>query len=323
MTTVEQMEIHYGKAEVTVYRTYGRPLQGVTPIPESAFTGRPNTLMAADLDVRVMGSAFAAAYTEGDNRLVVPTDTMKNFIHAQSVAFDGDRLEQWLWFVGRQFLETYPHMERLRMSGVELPFTPATVPSDERADSPAGFTDSELLFERDRGDRSTAWLELQRDDLGAVRIADHGCGRRDLQLIKLTGSAFADFPRDVHTTLPERRDRPLYTWVDVGWRYADAGDAVAESPARYIAGEQVRDLCAAVFHQFVSLSIQHLVHEMGRRMLARWPHLAESSFEAQNRLWDSMEASSTDERVKTYCDPRPPYGRIGLVLRRDDQARSP
>jgi urate oxidase / 2-oxo-4-hydroxy-4-carboxy-5-ureidoimidazoline decarboxylase len=320
MMDVERMETHYGKAAVAVYRTYGRPLRGVTAIPESAFTGRSNTLMAAELDVRVMGSAFAAAYTDGDNRLVVPTDTMKNFIHAQSLSFGGDRLEQWLWFVGRRFLETYPHMERLRMSGVELPFPAAIVPADERTGGAteagtSGFTASEVLFERDRGDRSTAWLELSRGMDGSVGIAGHGCGRVDLQFIKITGSAFADFPRDAHTTLPERRDRPLYTWLDVGWRYVDVGDALAEVPAGYVAGEQVADLCAAVFHQFVSLSIQHLVHEMAQRMLARWPQLAEVSFEAQNRLWDSAEASTSDERVRTYCDPRPPYGRIGLVLR--------
>jgi len=33
----------------------------------------------------------------------------------------------------------------------------------------------------------------------------------------------------------------------------------------------------------VSLSIQQLVHEIGGRMLTRWPQLAEVNFEAQNR----------------------------------------
>jgi urate oxidase / 2-oxo-4-hydroxy-4-carboxy-5-ureidoimidazoline decarboxylase len=51
-------------------------------------------------------------------------------------------------------------------------------------------------------------------------------------------------------------------------------------------------------------------------MLERWPQLAEVSFDAQNRLWD-VGAESEDDRVRTYCDPRPPYGHIGLVLRRD------
>jgi urate oxidase len=204
-------------------------------------------------------------------------------------------------------------MERLTMQGRELPFPAALVPADDGD----GFAASEVLFARDRNDRSTASLDLERDTGGGVRITGHAGGRTDLQLIKVTGSAFADFARDEHTTLPERRDRPLYIWCDIGWRYADPQDALGTDPARYVAGEQVADLATSVFHQFVSLSIQHLVNEIGTRMLVRWPQLAEVSFEATNRLWDPGVESSSDPRVKTYTDPRPPFGRIGLVLRRD------
>ena len=101
----------------------------MTAIPESAFTGRPNMLLAAEIDVQVLGDAFTAAYTEGDNSIVVATDTMKNFIHRESLAFDGSTLEGWLSFLGRRFLETYPQMERLRVSAEEIRFDPARVPA--------------------------------------------------------------------------------------------------------------------------------------------------------------------------------------------------
>ena len=305
-------EIHYGKADVKVYRTHATPLTGVTPIPESPFTGRENVLMAAELEVAVHGTVFLDAYTRGDNRLVVATDTMKNFMHTATLASDAATLEGWLFDIGAAFLATYPHMERLTMHGRELPFPAALVPADDGD----GFAASQALFWRDRNDRSTASLELERDEAGAVRITGHACGRADLQLIKITGSAFADFARDEHTTLPERRDRPLYVWCDIGWRYADAADVLGSEPSRYVAGEQVADLTASVFHQFVSLSIQHLVNEIGGRMLERWPQLAEVSFQATNRLWDPGVESAADPRVKTYADPRPPFGRIGLVMRR-------
>jgi urate oxidase/2-oxo-4-hydroxy-4-carboxy-5-ureidoimidazoline decarboxylase len=149
-----------------------------------------------------------------------------------------------------------------------------------------------------------------------MRISGQASGRSGLQLIKLTGSAFADFARDEHTTLPERTDRPLYVWCDIGWRYANPADALGDDPSRYVAGDQVADLAAAVFHRFVSLSIQHLVNEIGTAMLDRWPQLSEVSFEAQNRLWDTVATSAADPQLKTYADPRPPFGRIGLVLRR-------
>ena len=303
-------EIRYGKADVKVYRTHAEPLTGVTPIPESPFGGRENTLAAAEIEVVVHGTQFLDAYTRGDNRLVVATDTMKNFIHARSLTARARTLEEWLLEVGTAFLDTYPHMERLTMLGRELPFPAAIVPGD------GGFEASDRLFSRDRGDHGTARLELARTDDGSVVITDHESGRRELQLIKLTGSAFADFARDEHTTLPERRDRPLYIWCDIGWRYADAAHAVLAEPARYVASEQVADLVVTVFHEFVSLSIQHLINEIGTRMLERWPQLSEVSFDTQNRLWDLVAESSDDPTVKTYSDPRPPYGHIGLVLRR-------
>ncbi|MDQ3689654.1 MAG: urate oxidase [Chloroflexota bacterium] len=304
-------EIRYGKADVKVYRTHAEPLTGITPIPESAFTGRDNVLAAAEIEVVVRGEVFIDAYTKGDNRLVVATDTMKNFIHAISLRARARTLEEWLLEVGTAFLDTYPHMERLTMLGRDLPYPAAVVAGTD------GFEASDRLFSRDRGDYGTARLDLARGDDGSVQITDHESGRRELQLIKITGSAFADFARDEHTTLPERRDRPLYIWCDIGWRYADASHAVLANPARYVAAEQVADLANAVYHEFVSLSIQHLVNEIGLRMLDRWPQLSEVSFDAQNRLWDLVAESSEDPRVKTYSDPRPPFGHIGLVLRRE------
>jgi urate oxidase / 2-oxo-4-hydroxy-4-carboxy-5-ureidoimidazoline decarboxylase len=307
-----QHEIRYGKADVRVYRTFAEPLAGITSIPESPFTGRANALVAAEIEVIVHGTEFLDAYTKGDNRRVVATDTMKNFIHATSLQARARTLEEWLIEIGTAFLDTYPHMERLTMLGRDLPFPAAVVPDADGS----GFAVSDRLFARDRCDHGVARLELERDGGGRVRITDHESGRRDLQLVKITGSAFADFARDEHTTLPERHDRPLYIWLDIGWRYTDASHAVLADPARYVAAEQVGDLANAVFHEFVSLSIQHLVNEIGTRMLERWPQLAEVSFDAQNRLWD-VGAESEDDRVRTYCDPRPPYGHIGLVLRRD------
>src|SRR5205814_2185642 len=132
-----------------------------------------------------------------------------------------------------------------------------------------------VLFERQHGDRSTAWVELRRTDSGNVEVADLGARRVGLQMMKVTGSTFADFARDAYTTLPERTDRPLYIHMDVGWKYVSPDLALDAGHASYVCCEQVADLVGAVFHRFVSLSIQHLVNEIGGVMLERWPQLSE------------------------------------------------
>ncbi len=50
----------------------------------------------------------------------------------------------------------------------------------------------------------------------------------------------------------------------------------------------MRDVCAAVFEDLVSESIQHLVHAMGARLLELLPGLAEVSFEARNLTRDPV-----------------------------------
>lgn len=305
-------KISYGKGDITLYRTYARPLSGLASIPESAFTGRPNTLFAVNVMVEVFGDNFLPAYTEGDNSNVVATDTMKNFVLKQALAFDGATLEGLLEFLGRQFLTTYPVMQSLRMSGVEQSFAAARVPGDDGQ----GFGDSGVLFSRSHDDAAVASIDLERAGDNIV-VADHQCGRVGLQLIKLTGSSFASFARDNYTTLPEQIDRPLFIYLDIHWKYADAAQLLGNDPAHYIAAEQVRDVAQVVFHQFVSKSIQHLVREMGLRLLKRFPQMAEVSFSAQNRLWDTAVVADNDLALKVYCDPRPPYGLIRLTMTRD------
>lgn len=302
MTQTTITAIDYGKAEVTAYRFNAKPLQ-VGAIPESSFTRRANTLFAVQVDVQVLGRNFVPAYTEGDNSNVVATDSMKNFILKQALEFDGATLEGYLMFLGRQFLERYPEMEALKVVGEEQPFEAAHASGEP----------SEVLFHRSQGDRAVAELALERSGEG-VSVVSHRCGRTGLQLVKVTGSSFANFVRDEHTTLPEMVDRPLFIYLDIFWRYADVGHAVSDDLSHYVPAEQVRDVAATVFHAFNSKSIQHLVYEMGKRILERFSQLEEVSFEAQNRLWDKGYATETDERIKVHTDPRPPYGHIGLTM---------
>lgn len=305
--------ISYGKAHVPLYRVYAQPLVGVTPIPESPFTGRPNTLFAAEIDVEVFGDNFLPAYTHGDNSMVVATDSMKNFVLSQALAYDGATLEGFLAHLGHLLLVTYPQMESLRVSGRETPFGAVPVPTP---DQPAAFGESPVLYQRLHDDHAFAALDFARDG-DTVTISDHRCGRVGLELLKVTGSAFTHFVRDAYTTLPERGDRPLFIFMDVYWRYATLDDLLAADHARYVPAEQVRDLIRTVFHEFVSESIQHLVHEMGQRLLARFPQLAAINFEAQNRTPDPMAVSETDPKVKVYSSAFPAFGLIKLTLERD------
>jgi urate oxidase / 2-oxo-4-hydroxy-4-carboxy-5-ureidoimidazoline decarboxylase len=272
------MRISYGKLRV--------PIQRVVRTG-----GDHHELIAAEVSIEVLGENFAAAYTEGDNSAVVATDTMKNFVLRESLAYEGDTLEGLLAHLGRGFVATYPVMESVRMTGRE-----------HRFDRSSG-----KLFVREHGDHGVATVTV-----GEHGVTEAESGRANLWLLKVTGSAFTRFARDDYTTLPERVDRPLFIRMDVHWRYADPADA--EGGARHVGSRDVRDELAATFDGFVSESIQHLVHEMGQRMLARWPQLDRVRFDSENHTRDPV-GEDGDRRI--YTDPFPAQGLITLTLERE------
>jgi urate oxidase len=300
--------ISYGKLAVPVHCVGVAPLHGLPEIPESPVRSLDSGLLACEVSMEVLGQRFLAAYTEGDNRNVIATDTMKNVILRHALEYDGSALEGFLDALGRRFLGTYPDMEGLRLSARELPFAPVRVG--------AAAERSDRLFSLGGDDHAIAELELERAAGGPVALVAQRSGQVGLRLLKTTGSAFTRFARDDATTLPERADRPLFIALDVHWRYADPADALAGDPARYVAPAQVRDVVQALFHELVSESIQHLVHAMGARLLARFPSISEVAFTAENHTHDPVPGSHPGAERRAYTAAFPAWGLITLVLTR-------
>jgi urate oxidase len=78
---------------------------------------------------------------------------------------------------------------------------------------------------------------------------------------------------------------------------------------------RVREIVRDVFASFESGSIQQLIHQMARKLLSEIPSIAEVRLEANNRTWDTI--AEQGEELGAYIDARPPYGCLGLTLRRN------
>jgi len=277
------MEIRYGKTRVVFFR----------------LAKRSAPPFAASVTIDVFGERFGAAYTEGDNREVVATDTMKNFVYATAADFDGRSLEAYVDFLGRQLLETYPQMERIRVGAHEVPLD-------------AGHQlhgSSDVVFRLTRTDIAMSEADMERRGTENVTTAARS-GLEGIRLLKTTGSSFAQFARDRYTSLPELSDRPLTIRMDVHWRCADPRDLAAGK----IAVDHVRRALEHTFHDFDSRSIQHLVHVMGIDLLKALPQLSEVEFATENHTPDAVAEGKGDVRV--FAEPRQTFGKIGLVLRR-------
>jgi urate oxidase/2-oxo-4-hydroxy-4-carboxy-5-ureidoimidazoline decarboxylase len=217
---------------------------------------------------------------------------MKNFIQLETMNFGGNDLEAYCRFLGDAFLAKYAQVEGLQVSAAEIAYAPIG---------------GSVAFVPSGPDTAMARLELNRS--GIFEVAS---GVRGFKLLRLGGSAFRGFVRDEYTTLPDLHNRPLHMWLDLEWTYTTPTAAFSGGAVTAKVRQVVRD----VFTSFESGSIQQVIYQMGTRMLDEIPAIAEVRLEANNRTWDTI-AERGDE-LGVYTDARPPYGCLGLTLKRTD-----
>ena len=271
---------YYGKGDVIAYRLNrdGKAPAGGVPV------------FGANVLLLLYGETFWRTYTEGDNTGLIATDSMKNFIQRETINFTGNDLEDYCRFLGEMFLAKYLQVEGLQISASSIPYAPL---------------DGNVAFVPSGPDVATARIEIDR-----TGIVEAVSGVRGLKLLRLGGSAFRGFVRDEYTTLPDLHNRPLHMWLDLEWSYADPDAAFSGGAVT----ARVRQIVREVFASFASGSIQQGIYQMGTKILADIPAISEMRLEANNRTWDTI-AERGDE-LGVYTDARPPYGCLGLTLKR-------
>jgi len=275
---------YYGKGDVIAYRLR-RDRRRSDDKP---------AVFGASVLMLLYGDAFWNTYTEGDNTGLIATDSMKNFIQRETLNFDGDDLESYCRFLGETFLRRYSQVDGLQVSASEIPYAPSV-----------GST----AFQPSGPERAIARIEIDRT--AVVEIAS---GLTGFRLLRLGGSAFQGFVRDEYTTLPDLKNRPLHMWLDVEWTYVSREDAFTAGAVT----AQARRIVLDVFASFESGSIQQVIHRMGTTLLADVSSIAEVRLEANNRTWDTI--AEQGDALGVYTDARPPYGCLGLILKREQRA---
>lgn len=305
--------LYYGKGDVLTYRTYATPLE-VSPIPESSYSGDHNVLFNHNIQFSVSGETLLTSFTEGDNSLVVATDSMKNFILRNTANYQGSTTEGLLSDLAKQFFARYAHIDQIELSGQRIPFETLQVAGV------SGMTDSPLVYRRSHNDHASASMKWIRGTSEEPQIVELESGVTDLQLIKVSGSSFYGFVRDEYTTLPESYNRPLFIFLDIFWTYEEEEHAADGGLGLYVAAEQVRDITHNVFHELASPSIQFLIYQVGLRILTRFPQLSSVRFESNNRTWETVVELEDGSQAGVFTEPRPPYGFQGFTVTQADVA---
>ncbi len=242
---------------------------------------------------------FAAAYMAGDNSGVVATDTMKNTTYAFAREHLNGPIEQFGRVLAEHFAAV-PQVARAVITISEHVWTP--IPTNAGA-APDAFVRTDELTR-------TAVVEATR---AGVAIQ---AGFDDLTLMKTARSAFAGFPRDEYTTLPETNDRLLATRVSASWTF---GSAEVDFDASF---DGVCTTLLDVFAEHHSASVQATIWTIGRAILEARPEIETIRLAMPNLhhwLVDLAPFGQPNDR-EIYVPTAEPYGVIEATVRRADVA---
>lgn len=252
----------------------------------------PERHQVRDLTVAIaLEGDFASSYVDGDNSLVVATDTMKNTVYAFAREHLTGPVEAFGTVLARHFV-AIPQVER------------ATVSIDENPWLRIG--DAPDAFSRDRSWTRTAAVVATRD--GALTF---DAGIADLTLMKTGKSAFAGFPRDEYTTLPDTTDRIMATKLSATWRYGGPTDFDGSF-------EAIRRTLLDVFAAHDSASVQHSIWIVGRAIIDAHADVAEVTLTLPNLhhwLADLSPFGQRNDR-EIFIATTEPHGLIQATVRR-------
>ena len=239
---------------------------------------------------------YDTSYIAGDNADVLPTDTMKNTVYALAAREGLGEPEVFGQQLGRHFIERNPALDRVIIDVVDHGWDRIRI-----GDRPHG-----RAFVSRGPEQRTAQVIIDRD--GASVTA----GITDLVIMKTANSAFAGFPRDEFTTLPETLDRLFVTSLTTTWTYAESDiDHTA-------AFRSVRQTLLESFAQHDSLSVQHTLYAMGQVVLDQIDSVRSIRLEMPNRhhLLVDLSPFGIDNRNEVFVATEQPHGLIKATLSR-------
>jgi len=169
-------------------------------------------LLDISVDILLEGD-FTATYITGDNRGVLPTDTMKNTVYALAKEHDFASIEEFGLILTAHFVDKFDQITGVRAEVRERLWQRIPITATGNA------TPHRHAFS---GTSSEKHIATVVRTAAAVTVT---AGITDLPILKTTGSGFRDFLRDELTTLQETDDRLFGTNLSAKWRYeADLAD---------------------------------------------------------------------------------------------------
>ena len=242
------------------------------------------------LEVLLQGD-FLSCFAEGDNSLILPTDTMKNTVYSLAHKSSSACIEEFSKELLEYLLSNNPQVSEAEVSIREKSWQHLTTGGNPH---PSTFvqTGSEL---------HTTHVRQKRGAQSSVES-----GIEDLVIIKTSDSAFAGYIHDPLTTLPETSDRLFGTALRAVWSYVSP-DLPFASMRRTI-----RESLLSAFANHQSKSVQHTLYAMAEKTLAAVPQISEITLSMPNKhfLLADLSHFGQDNPNHIFVPTDEPHGMI-------------
>lgn len=262
--------------------------------------GSKHELFEIVADVLLEGD-FAAAYTHADNRLVVATDTIKNFVYIKAKEHSFKSLEEFAIILADEYLATYSHISQATVELTRGSWARIAIDGNPHDHA---FTD---------GGRAKRYAKAIKARGDAAPTLTGGV--RGLLVLKTTASEWRDFHTDRHRSLKDTSDRIMATQIDADWAYnVTTGDFDARN-------RSITDAILKMFANEHSLGVQQTLKQMGDAALAACSAIDSITFDLPNlhRIPFNLDPFGLKFENDIYIATEAPYGVIKGTITRSGQ----
>lgn len=252
---------------------------------------------------------FTACHLEGDNSIVVATDTQKNTAYAFAREHGIASPEQFLMTLGAHFVDEFAWVSGGRWEAESFAWERISVDGHPHDHS----------FVRSGQEVRTAVVQKDGDATWIVS------GLKDCVVLKSTGSEFHGFPRDRYTSLVETDDRIMATSVTAWWRYTSQTQAELQTLDFNALYDGIKATLLEAFADLHSLALQQTLFEMGKRVLETYDTVAEVKLSCPNKhhFLVDLEPFGLDNPGEVFYAADRPYGLIQATITREGQPEAP
>ncbi len=281
------MAIHLGK------NSYGSARVRVLRVARQE--GR-HDIKELTLAIRFEGD-FEAAHCKGDNRKILPPDTIKNTVYALARQHSIEMAENFCQHIVDHFLTYNPQISCVRIEAAENVWV--RLPRDDKP--------RVTSFARAGEERRTAMLNATREGT-EIRAGIDG-----LVVLKTSKSSFENFRKDPFTTLEDDPSRILCTVLRADWLYANEDVEFGQI------WHGVRDLLLEAFAEHETQSLQHTVYAMGETILNNFDQVREIHLALPDKRFQLIDLAplGTDNPGNVYLPTDEPFDLAEATIRRD------